>query len=75
MGKLIPARIRIVSDGTGEGTRILDADGNVLPITSHIQSLEWRIGPRPEHLPATVVLTLCYVDVDLYGTVTPEAEA
>jgi hypothetical protein len=70
---MLPLRnIRIISDGTGPGTRIVDADGNELPITRHLDSIVWRIGPRPENMPAVAVITLIDVEVELTGDLQDE---
>lgn len=70
----LPRRIRIVSDGTGPGTRVLDAAGNELPLTRHLDSIVWRIGPRPENMPAVAVITLIDVEVELTGDLVADPE-
>lgn len=59
--------LRIVSDGTGAGTRLLDANGNEI-LAGNIRCIRWEIsGNGPQARVAQVTLELMPVALEVTG--------
>lgn len=57
--------MRIVSDGTPEGTHIFDEIGRDLTLTEHITHVSWNIGGGSEPARATVEFNLVKLEAEV----------
>lgn len=57
-------KLRIVSDGTGSGTVVMDEDGNTV---DRVVSINWSVGGRHERAQAVITIDAVGVDVIAEG--------
>lgn len=65
-----PIRLKIISDGTLEGSRVTDQDGRVL---HNVVAIDWTIGQRltdmGQHAVAVITIVGPQIEVETPGTV------